>query len=63
MAFEDIFSLGFNRRSRKFGNCREYRDVDMATYHMLKLTREQTLDIISKRWEKIVGESDDKNRI
>lgn len=56
MVFEDIFSMGFNRTNRKFGNCRDYRDVDMATYHMLKLTTEQTCDIFKKRWEKIAGE-------
>ena len=56
MVFEDIFSMGFNRTNRKFGNCRDYRDVDMATYHMLKLTTEQTFDILKKRWEKIAGE-------
>ena len=56
IVFEDIFSMGFNRTNRKFGNCRDYRDVDMATYHMLKLTTEQTFDILKKRWEKIAGE-------
>lgn len=59
--FEDIFSMGFNRTNRKFGYCREYRDVEMATYHMLKLTREQTFDILWERWEKIVGENREKD--
>lgn len=52
MAFEDIFSRGFNRTSRKFGICREYRSVDMATYYMLRLTTDQAFDIIR---EKMMG--------
>ena len=52
MSFEDIFTMGFNRTSRKFGICREYRSVDMATYYMLRLTTDQAFDIIR---EKMMG--------
>lgn len=54
MDFETVFSLEYNRTNRKFGYCREYRDVDMATYHMLGLTEEETMEIFKKRWEKTI---------
>lgn len=62
MVFEDIFSMGFNRTNRKFGNYREYRDVDMATYYMMRLTTEQAFAILMKRWEKIAGEKKNNDR-
>ena len=52
--FKTIFSLEYNRTNRKFGYSREYRDVDMATYHMLGLTEEETMEIFKKRWEKTI---------
>lgn len=55
ISFKDIFSLEFNRTNRKFGYLREYRDVDMATYHMLGLTEDQTMEILKTRWNKILS--------
>lgn len=56
MPFEEIYSREFNRTNRKFGNCRDYRDVDLATYHMMGLTEEQIMEILKKRWESMMRE-------
>lgn len=42
IVFEDIFSMGFNRTNRKFGNCRDYRDVDIGIFQIMITTYIQT---------------------
>lgn len=55
LAFDEVFERAFNRTTRKYGNVRVYRDVDLATYQMLGLSSDETMEIIKKRWESIMN--------